>query len=256
VKGLACAAVVLLVAVPAYAGIVIKKSGSSFVGRIEAGDVTSKTVTLRIAGGTMVFDQGDVRWFDAAADEPTDGYFDRFIDQPLDPRWNLHAERYRERKTFEPLRPVPVIESDLDLLPVTKRFPTCEVSIRKPRDWYDSDTGAMVMFSSNYKTRGEHARIHIYTTDLPYERAVVVTRAALERLGTRFESTTDTGARQEWITSLPRKLRDDTLHALRRIYPTAKGTAFVTAYGDDRNWRSRYISMVRESLDTVRVLEQ
>jgi len=249
-------ALLVAAALPASAGIVIKKNGNVFVGTIEEGDVTTRTITLRAprlspssparAESKMSFDQSEVRWFDVAANEPTDAYFDRFLGEPLDLHWQKFADDYVERKKHPPLI-VDNTPPTEHLVPIafSRRFKRCEVSIRRPRGWKVAEGEGIAVFEAPTG----HARIHMFASDLSGPRALEIARQALERLGARFDYTTKPN---EWLTKLHCYGR--TLHAVRRIVQTDRSTAFAIAYAGDDEY-DRIASLLSESLDTFQVHE-
>ncbi len=256
-KRFAYAALVLVFCVPfAHAGIVIKKDGKVFLGRIEADDVNDRTLVLRephafgkpsVPGSTMTLDRADLRWFDAKADEPTDAYFDVFGDAALDPSWGQFYSKYVERKNAGKTPWTPIMPR-LVAQPLTKLFRTCETSMRRPINWTVVEANGIVRFESLDK----RARIHFFASDLAGDQALAVTRAALRRMGTNFvaDKTGENGG--EWITTLERKGR--TMKALRRFVQTDRSTAFAVAYADERDFPALQ-SLLRESLETLKARE-
>jgi hypothetical protein len=66
-------------------GIVVKKNGEVFWGD-KIKQVNSETLVLvnpRGESGSMTFHQGEVRWYDEVADELTDDYFRKHLDDKL-----------------------------------------------------------------------------------------------------------------------------------------------------------------------------
>jgi hypothetical protein len=251
-KGLVGSLIVLLLAgSAAHAGIVITKKGKVFVGRIEASDVTEKSVVLRPKDGALTFDRKDIRWFDEKSDEPTDAYCKLFLDEPLELPWTKYLDNYREaitnRVTVTPLPPRLVV------LPLTRTFVSCELSIRYPIGWTVTETSGIVMFESPDK----RARIHVFASDLAGDRAFTVTKKSLEKIGTKIdvEKTTTVGGRaaSEWESTFTGKKR--TVKALRRFVQTERSTAFAAAYADERDYPA-LVSLLRESLETLRAREQ
>lgn len=248
----------LVVAGSAHAGIIIKKNGNVFVGRIDPDGVKTKTITMHSprltpmdapASGDMTFDRDSVRWFDADADEPTDAYWKDFLDAPLDPHWTKLREQYIERTKTELPIPTTVFHSRLAATALERTFGACRLSIRKPVAWSVSVEPNLTILRSE----DGHAWIHVFASDLSGEHALSVAHEALRRLGTRFESETATGNAREWLTLVERRSR--TLQALRRIVQTESYTAFAVGYADERDW-SAAKGLVGESLATFQALER
>lgn len=255
------ALLVALVAAPAYAGIVVCKSGRVVVGTIEDGDVTEKTVTVRNPvsadghrlSGVETLERSDVRWFDAKSDELTDAYFDLHLDKPLDLRWAKYAEEYRIRKTttLDPGTIVP-FKPRLVALPYKHQWGDATLSVRYPIGWNviepKGDAEILIIESPDGR-----ARLHLFVGELPGARARVVTKKALERLQTHFEFVNESDSRCDWETTLERNGRG--LHALRRLVGGEKTTAFATAYADARDWE-KVRSLLKEALDTFQAVEK
>jgi len=247
----AIAAILLLAAVPAYAGIVITKNGKSFIGRIDEGDVSSRTIVLRQPNGRITFDRSDVRWFDERSDEPTDAYFKQFLDEPLDPKWAPFADAYRKWLKIKQDGVTGVTTPPrLVALPSSRVYGGCEVLIRQPSGWSLLETGERILM---FESPDQRARIHVFASDLAGEKALTVAHAALEKIGTRFESATETPRSREWLTAFEHGGKS--VRAVRRIIQTERSTAFAVAYCSGGDFDA-LAALVRESLDTFQAHEK
>jgi len=239
VKRLLALALLLALVAPAYAGIVIKKNGKVFLGRIEAADVSSRGITLHSVhllpgeapiAGEMFFGTNEVRWFDPEADAPTSAYYKLHVSEILDPVWNKHRQDWKDSQDKGPDFVPPVIPpADLSS-PVTKDGSGLRLSIRKPAFWSVADHGEILTL----EPRERNARIHVFASDVSGERALAVTRAALERIGARFDAETQVGNGVEWSTTI--RVHGKTMKAVRKVLQMAQGTAFAIAYAEERDW--------------------
>jgi hypothetical protein len=260
VRGFAALITILIVvAGSAEAGIVIlQNKGQVIVGRIEEDDVKGTTITVHSPRtkedgsplpGVQTFSKSEIRWFDRDADHPTDAYFEKFLDEPLDLHWQQYREDYIERKKFVPPVPSgdsPSVISRLSPIALVRRLAFHEVAIRKPLGWSVTESGGILMAVSD----DGRARIHVYGSDLGGDHALDVAHAALERLGARFASEKKTETGVEWVTEMPH--RGHTVRAFRKIVQTAASTAFAVAYVEDRDMDTLE-PLVRASLATFEV---
>lgn len=165
---LALALVVALVSV-CEAGIVVLDTGATFTGMIRPEDVHEDALTIRFGPpdpGHLELPRRRVRWFDLEADRPTDAYFARFADLPLDPRWAGLREAWRRRQRGEdpgvPLPPIDWVE--LDPLGPVVHGPG--FSLRPPRGFEATfERGVLVLVARDAPAHGYAPRIHVVVAD-------------------------------------------------------------------------------------------
>jgi hypothetical protein len=239
VKKLLALALLLALVAPAYAGIIIKKNGKVFLGTFDAADVSSRGIMLHRVhllpgeapiAGDMFFGMNEIRWFDLEANAPTGPYYKAHREESLDPAWAKHRQDWIDSNEKDPGYVPPVLPpADLSS-PIKKDGPGFQLTIRKPAFWTVAEHGEILTL----EPREKNARIHVFASDVTGERALAVTRAALERIGAHFDAEAQVGNGVEWSTTI--RVHGKTLKAVRKVIQMTQGTGFAIAYAEARDW--------------------
>lgn len=270
-SGLTVLLVLVGLAASAEAGIVVLDSGDTFVGRIDpVKDVSETTIVVhKPAGeaGSWSIDRKKVRWYDASADAPTDDYWTKFHDAPIDARWwGLRAEfdRRNRPQTGTELLEIPALDPAL-FAETTVTGPGWE--LKAPRGWRASVLEAdahVVTIVGQAGPNGYAPRIHVVAAPTAAEAVATPAEAArwveLEVKGLADEggfavvqpARAFRGADQELVTSTRKAGRE--VRAVRRVLVRPQWTIVAAGYADARDW-STVEPLLRRALDTLRLTE-
>lgn len=230
------------------AGIVVYDDGGSVVGKLDPADVTDQELLVRSPEGQqgeMRIPRHRVRWFDPAADAPTDAYFERHLDDPLESRWAALREafvrKHRPGVIFDPSLPDP---TEFDLDPLGPVVPVAHGATVRPLRDSVAEPGEVTMFVARRRGASGYApRVHVFSVEAPraaaekqlgwIEREL---RALAVEGGYRAEELyrlreVGGGFDQVMITTT-RTADGRELRALRRICFRAERTWFFSAYAD------------------------
>jgi hypothetical protein len=231
----------------AAAGIVVLEDGRTIVGKFAAKDVTADRVTVRSPWGQtgeIAVERHRVRWFDASADEPTDAYFDRFYDAPLEPRWDARRRAYDEahRATVDPSLP-PIGGEELLRAPALETVVAPHLRLLAPRGWFMTAAQGITMIVAPKVGQGGHApRLHVFSVEAPSaspaeQLAWAQTEGGYTTEGASRLRPVPGGFDQDLETVTRRG--DRVVRALRRISFRARRTYFFVAYADDPDFDDR-----------------
>lgn len=232
------------------AGIVILEDGRTIVGKFGPADVTAEEIHLRsVEGtqGTMKVDRRRVRWFDAAANQPTEAYFDAHLDEFLELRWEGARRAYLEgkrRPSHDLLPPPPVIDPD----PLGKAITVANLTVRPPRGWLGIVEEEITMLVAKERTEHGYApRLHVFSAEAPRAQAAeqsawiegelrrLAVEGGYEVIGSgRLRAVP--GGFDQTLRTVSRTKEGREVKALRRICFRTERTYFFAAYADERDF--------------------
>lgn len=274
--GLALAALMGL-ARPCEAGVVVLKNGEVLVGRIRADEDTQDELIMRWPykerkdSGHIKLPKFRIRWYDREADEPTDAYWEKFENEPIDSAWLPHLEKWRIRKRAEQEQPDVTILEGFDsprgkLSPVPVQ--TGHFEIRKPDGWTSATEDGITIFVSDQPgADGYRPRIHVFSVpSLPSESAELQlnwVQREIGRLGGGAGNKFDVremkrlkpvrgGWDHEMLTATTRA--DRTVFCLRQMSIRDKRTYFFCAYADERDYSGLEI-LFKACMRSLTILE-
>jgi hypothetical protein len=254
----------LLLAARAEAGIIIMNNGKVFIGRIDADDIKEDKVTMHSPQqyrgappirGVMDFQRHDIRWVDAANDEPTDEYMKLHAKEPLDPKWYaLYVQPWLDAQDnqvqYQPLVNLPQLKSGgLSVMSIPRKWGSDEASIRRPTGWTTNEVNGITVFVSDQKgTDGFVPRIHFFSIESAvgqYSDQLSWVKNELEKLASTSDSfeikgentapkTVRGGCDVEWTTTTRRSGRS--IKALRVMRFRDHRAYFVTCYAHEKDF--------------------
>lgn len=253
---LAQALVAALLVGRSEAGIIVLEDGGTIVGKFGPEDVGPEVISVRSLegerGSAMKVERRRVRWLDPLAFAPTDAYFERHLDDPIERRWEpLRQAHIARRRAATP--DAPTLDEDLaELLrepPLGEPVPTAaRATVRAPRGWTNGVVDGVTMFVSRRGgPTGYPPRIHVFSSDAPRagpadQLAWVTAELRAMAAGDGYEHEelyrlreVAGGADQVMVT---RSYTHDgrQVRALRKISFRAGRTYFFAAYADARDF--------------------
>ncbi|MCO5166135.1 MAG: hypothetical protein M9894_07180 [Planctomycetes bacterium] len=243
------------------AGIIVLDDGATIVGKFGPADVGPEEVVVRSLegerGSTMKVERRRVRWLDPAAFAPTDAYFERHLEDPLERRWEPLRQAFIARRRGPDPTTTPTLDEDLaELLrepPLGEPLPTAaRATLRVPRGWVNGVEDQVTMFVSRRGgPTGYPPRIHVFSAEAPRAGAADQLVWVTERLRAlaaddRYEHEelfrlreVPGGADQVMVTRS--RARDGRLvRALRKISFRGERTYFFAAYADARDFDQEF----------------
>lgn len=256
-------------------GIVVKKNGEVFVGKIKPGETTAERIVLHNPAGEKgrwVFDRGDVRWFDSGEGEAlTDAYFGQHLEDKLvGGKWIAQREAWKAARDNRDgtgdgggpwWDPLPLSLDVVDTIPISHQG----TSLCKPAGWNASvEKGILVFRASRSGRSGFTARIHVFSVDAPegtptnqldwirQELTRVSGKAQFQVVEEHRLQKLERGADQKLLTETVVDGR--TVRAIRLVSCREKRTYFFAGYVDVEDYTS-FEREIRASLDTLTLAE-
>lgn len=266
----------------ADAGIVITKEGKVIIGRIVKDEITEEgNVKIhwpykdRHERGTFIFEKNRIRWYDVESDEPSNEYWDKYANEPIDPAYLPLRDRYLDSKQrrLDPNLKL-FLDSMRDSSPRARLSPqtfpfkmgNSEMTFRKPEGWNrDESVNGMLMLISD--TKGEEGylpRIHMWSIpSAPVQPSDQVTwmRDELIRIAgasDTYESRDEDGPKVKvgghdyTIQTTIRRQGSKPITALRHIFFRTNRTYFFAAYAHEKDFE-KYAMLFRMCLQSVTV---
>lgn len=260
-------AVVVLVG-RSEAGIVVYEDGGTVVGKFGQDDVTAEEIVVRsVEGqrGEMRIPRRRVRWFDPDAFRPTDAYFARFLDEPIEARWEPLRQEHIAR-TKRPGPDDPSIDVDVAALlrapALADAIPTsARATVRPPRGWINTVEDEVTMFVAPRPGEAGYApRVHVFSARAPRAGAadqLAWIDAQLRGFAVEGEYQHEElyrlkdvpGGKDQVMITLSRTPDGRQVRALRKISFRERRTYVFAAYADARDFDAE-VGVFWASLDS------
>lgn len=237
------------------AGIIVYHDGGTVVGKFGPDDVTDAEIVVRsVEGqrGEMRVDRRRVRWFDPDAFRPTDAYFARHLDDPIEARWEPLRQDHIARNQ-RPGHEDPSIDVDVAALlrgpALGDPIPTsARATVRPPRGWINTVEDDVTMFVGRRAGEaGYTPRIHVFSAEAPRAGPadqLAWVDAQLRSLAVEGDYQHEElyrlkdvpGGKDQVMITASRTPGGRLVRALRKISFRERRTYFFAAYADARDF--------------------
>ncbi|MEZ6185553.1 MAG: hypothetical protein R3F62_11155 [Planctomycetota bacterium] len=288
------ALVLALCAGEAQGGILITKKGKTFVGRIDGKETPPcpenpedipEVVTLTWPYKDSVdgpygrakweFRSFEIRWYSVDADQPTDEYWEKFLEEEIDVKWHRLRDEFKrglnreETGGFDPIKPKIDLSSESNrvLSPHAQRFGKAKVQY--PDGWNVRNVGnVFIIERPDPGTGGFRPKIHLFEVGnvpaLVPETVDMVRNTLDKQLEGVPESKFEVLERSQpnAIASVGFDVNLSTastvgerrVRTLRRIAFRTEQTYFFAAYAHEEDW-SELESLFKKCRNTLEVEE-
>jgi len=279
----------------AEAGILVKKNGTTFIGKLnpettppcpaDARDMP-ETVVMKwpykdnadgpFGRSSLTFHDFEIRWYSVTDDLPTEDYWTRHLEEQIDVKWHkLRSEYKRGQNTdtkdgFDPIKPNIDLSTERNrvLSPHPHRFGKAKVNF--PDGWNVRNVGKLFIIErSEPGVDGFRPKIHLYevasvpalvpeTVDLvrnTLKKQLAGRKDAKFEVLDRSQPKAIAGVGFDVNLSTASTISERKIRSLRKIAFRAEQTYFFAAYAHENDW-AELEGLFKKCRNTLKVEEQ